>query len=270
MKSNDFIKKLEEYFIQGNPDYLKINWNELELSGVRIVQIADDTEDLRNSSRFSGHKWVVGTELYEDCYKNAPNLQQWDMTTDGDYLCYRFSLGVHLYFQTENLDEQQIQWLKHPEISETEDYTRRESLLPVLTDLLVNKRYPFSNIYTGELELKYGIHLKLIQKGEHRHMRYKPGYGKSDWVKYKPLDWGGLTGWSITTDVKIACCRVGYDEYYNFEIEVLSDNQVNYYKKKYGLDESFAFLKMIQKLDEVQMKKMIEYVGALMSEVKNK
>jgi hypothetical protein len=46
------------------------------------------------------------------------------------------------------------------------------------------------------------------------------------------LCWGSSTGWDITRDGKIACCRVNYDDYVNFEIEILSPEQIAEYKAK--------------------------------------
>jgi hypothetical protein len=44
------------------------------------------------------------------------------------------------------------------------------------------------------------------------------------------LCWGSSTGWDLTRDGKIACCRINYDDYVNFEIEILSTEQIEEYK----------------------------------------
>jgi hypothetical protein len=46
------------------------------------------------------------------------------------------------------------------------------------------------------------------------------------------LCWGSSTGWDLTRDGKIACCRINYDDYVNFEIEILSPEQIEEYKAK--------------------------------------
>ena len=76
---------------------------------------------------------------------------------------------------------------------------------------------PFSKVSCGYLETNFGIHLKQTQRGMHMNMRYKPRYGNINWVANQVLCWGSNTGWDITTDGKIACCRINYDDYVNFE-----------------------------------------------------
>lgn len=63
------------------------------------------------------------------------------------------------------------------------------------------------------------------------NMKYKPRYGNINWVANQVLCWGSNTGWDITTDGKIACCRINYDDYVNFEIEVLTQAQIEEYKE---------------------------------------
>jgi hypothetical protein len=52
------------------------------------------------------------------------------------------------------------------------------------------------------------------------------------------LCWGSSTGWDLTRDGKIACCRINYDDYVNFEIEILSPEQIEEYKAKMALNEA--------------------------------
>jgi hypothetical protein len=104
---------------------------------------------------------------------------------------------------------------------------------------------PYNKVHTGYLETNYGIHLKQIQRAEHRFMRYKPRYGKENWVANQVLCWGSNTGWDITTDGKIACCRINYDDYVNFEIEVLTPEEINEYKAK-ELENTTELLKRLQ------------------------
>ena len=50
----------------------------------------------------------------------------------------------------------------------------------------------------------------------------------------KSICWGSSTGWVITQDGNIACCRVDYDDYINFEIEILSPAEIAEYKKQFS------------------------------------
>ncbi len=130
-----------------------------------------------------------------------------------------------------------------------------------LTKVLINEMLPFHKVGTGFLETNYGIHLKQIQRDEHRFMRYKPRYGKENWVANKVLCWGSNTGWDITTYGKITCCRINYDDYVNFEIKVLTQDQIDEYKSKHNKEsqDSIKSMETLKRLFEVGLINHNEY-----------
>jgi hypothetical protein len=72
----------------------------------------------------------------------------------------------------------------------------------------------------------------------------------------------GLQYWmDITTDGKIACCRINYDDYVNFEIEVLTNAEMEAYKGKdhANADDSFKKLQVLKKMLENDLISMQEY-----------
>jgi len=152
-------------------------------------------------------------------------------------------------------------------MTQEEDQTRRMELLSILTRVVIQEMMPFNKLFTGELETKYGVHLAMTQKGEHRHMRYKPQSGTQHWVRGRVLPWGGSVGWDITMDCKIACCRVGYDEYYNFDIEVLNDEQRVYYRNKYGLEEEQKVKEAMKDMDDAKLREMKAFLDRLLVEI---
>jgi hypothetical protein len=109
--------------------------------------------------------------------------------------------------------------------------------------------------------MNYGIHLKQTQRGMHMNMKYKPRYGNINWVANQVLCWGSNTGWDITTDGKIACCRINYDDYVNFEIEVLTQEQIEKYKSKelHNDDELLKRLKFLKTMLEEDIITPAEY-----------
>lgn len=123
------------------------------------------------------------------------------------------------------------------------------NIVDTLTKVLVQEMMPFSKVSSGYLETNFGIHLKQTQRGMHMNMKYKPRYGNINWVANQFLCWGSNTGWGITTDGKIACCRINYDDYLNFEIEVLTPDQIKEYKKNNpnNADDSFKKLQVLKK-----------------------
>jgi hypothetical protein len=92
-------------------------------------------------------------------------------------------------------------------------------------------------------------------------MRYKPRYGNLNWVANQVLCWGSNTGWDITTDGKIACCRINYDDYVNFEIEVLTNEQIEAYKgqEQMNADDSFKKLQVLKKMLDASLISLDEY-----------
>ena len=93
------------------------------------------------------------------------------------------------------------------------------------------------------------------------NIQYKHRYGNINWVANQVLCWGSNTGWDITTDGKIACCRINYDDYVNFEIEVLTQEQIEEYKGKEQVvpDDSFKKLQVLKKMLENNLITPIEY-----------
>ncbi len=53
-----------------------------------------------------------------------------------------------------------------------------------------------------------------------------------------PIQEIAITRWDITLDGKIACCRVNYDDYINFEIEILSESEIEDYKAKFSKSDN--------------------------------
>ena len=65
----------------------------------------------------------------------------------------------------------------------------------------------------------------------------------------------------ITTDGKIACCRINYDDYVNFEIEVLTNEQIEAYKgqEQMNADDSFKKLQVLKKMLDASLISLDEY-----------
>jgi len=231
-----FISTLYETFIKGQPaiDINLLQWPEFELKGIRIIEISNTSYDPRNSKKIEVEKWKIAKELFHDMYSiNSENNGKWDMSLDGKYLYHRYSLNTHLLYRVEKLNYLELKLLKEPQMNEDEDRRKRDVLRPILVERLIKKGLTLGELFSYKLEKEYGVHFKLIQRGEHRHMRYKPRSGNVTWVSNQVLGWGdNRPGWDITTDVKIACCRLEYDEYYNFIVQLLNQEQIQYYSKK--------------------------------------
>ncbi len=75
------------------------------------------------------------------------------------------------------------------------------------------------------------------------------------------LCWGSNTGWDITTDGKIACCRINYDDYVNFEIQVVTQDQIDEYKNKHNKEsqDSIKSLETLKRMFEAGLINHNEY-----------
>jgi hypothetical protein len=98
--------------------------------------------------------------------------------------------------------------------------------LEELEQLLIRNCYPFSKINSGELESSLGVHLEQIERGPHEEITHKPSdIHDGQWIKKTVLSWGPNTGWDIKSDGSIALCRVDYDDYINFKIKYLTEEE---------------------------------------------
>lgn len=223
--------KIIELFTNGAIVFEDIISKRLECNyGIQLEQKGKSRFDTRHNN--SNIEWIVNKELgwggsMSDDYPN-----RWDITSDASVVCYRSNFVEYAFFDLVVLSkEEQANIIKEKEKAEIEAL-ERERIVNILTPVLIHQMMPFSKVHTGFLEINYGIHLKQTQRGMHMNMKYKPRYGNINWVANQVLCWGSNTGWDITTDGKIACCRINYDDYVNFEIEVLTQAQIEEYKER--------------------------------------
>ena len=228
--------EIVQFFLENDITQPEVEDKKLEITyGIRLIEKSKSRFDERNQlAEQTSKEWSLGNrELAWGSYVTLGGIvRRWDITTDGSIVCYRKTFVDFVYYSVELLSKEEIDSITETKKKEIEEKEQREKIRDILTPVLIQKMYPFAKLESGELEMKYGVHLHQIKRDEHRFMQYKPGYGNS-WVVGKSLNWGSSCGWDITYDGKIACCRIGYDDYVNFEIEILSEKQIEEYKAKY-------------------------------------
>ena len=224
-------KQIIKLFTNGAIVFEDIISKKLECTfGIQLIQKGKSRFDTRH--HFSNLHWIVYQELGWGGSISDDYPFRWDITSDASVVCYRSNFVEYIFFDLVVISkEEQDTIIKEKEIADIEA-VERARIVEVLTPVLILQMMPYNKVHTGYLEINYGIHLKQIQRGMHMNMRYKPRYGSTNWVANQVLCWGSNTGWDITTDGKIACCRINYDDYVNFEIEVLTPDQINEYKAK--------------------------------------
>jgi hypothetical protein len=198
--------------------------------GFDLIEIKRNRFDCRHS--ITKAPWVFNGELGWGGSLGEQFPNRWDITYDASLLCYRYTFVDYIFYEVKIIDTQEQQRLIDLKLLEDQEKAVRQKVLDDLTPVLVHQMMPFNQIYSGVLETKYGVHLKQIQRGMHMHMKYKPRYGNVGWMSNQVLCWGSSTGWDISRDGKIACCRINYDDYVNFEIEILSHEQIKEYEVK--------------------------------------
>ena len=236
LKDDSFISMINHLFILGQPeiDINLMQWPDYETQRIRLIEIQMNSSDIRKFSFFNNRQWVIQSELFDGMYNERifGKNGKWDMTTDGDFLCYRSSLNSFVLYRVEKISDVEIEWLNFSSKKDIDELAVRYKMMPILSELLIQKMMPIQRIFSGEFEIKYGLHFKIIQIAEYQRIRYKPTFNNVEWIKAGSLGWGETSsGWSITSDLTIACCRAKYDEYFNFSIEVLNDSQIKYYEK---------------------------------------
>ena len=226
MDTNEIIK----LFTNGDIVFQDIISKRLECAyGIQLIQKGKSRFDTRHNN--SNLEWMVNKELGWGGSMKDDYPYRWDITSDASVVCYRSNFVEYTFFDLIVLSKiEQDDIIKEKAKAEIEELERAR-IVNTLTPVLIHQMMPFSKVHTGFLEMNYGIHLKQTQRGMHMNMRYKPRYGNINWVANQVLCWGSNTGWDITTDGKIACCRINYDDYVNFEIEVLTQEQIEEYKE---------------------------------------
>jgi hypothetical protein len=256
MDTNEIIK----LFTNGAIVFEDIESKRLECDyGIQLVQKGKSRFDTRHNQ--SDKDWMVHQELGWGGSLSDEYPYRWDITSDASVVCYRINFVEYTFFDLIVLSkEEQDTIIKEKEKAELEAL-ERVRIVDILTPVLILQMMPFNKVHTGFLEINYGIHLKETQRGMHMNMRYKPRYGNIKWVANQVLCWGSNTGWDITTDGKIACCRINYDDYVNFEIEVLTQEQIEDYKSKELLidDELLKRLKFLKTMLEEDVITPAEY-----------
>ena len=239
MNTNEIIK----LFTNGAIVFEDIESKRLECDyGIQLVQKGKSRFDTRHNQ--SDKDWMVHQELGWGGSLSDDFPNRWDITSDASIVCYRNNFVEYTFFELVKISlDEKFKIEKEIVIKEAEKVIT-SNIVETLTKVLVQEMMPFSKVSSGYLETNFGIHLKQTQRGMHMNMRYKPRYGNINWVANQVLCWGSNTGWDITTDGKIACCRINYDDYVNFEIEALTQDQIKEYKKNNPNNADYFFKKL--------------------------
>ncbi len=242
---------LIEFFLQNPKEDFVFDASQLATAfGIRLVEYSKSRFDQRNHIASStGKTWALEAEtLAWGSYLTLDGLvSRWDITTDGSMVCHRKTFVDYIFYSVECLSDETIQSIQETKVAEQAEAEKREALKNILTTVLIEKMYPFGKLESGELETQYGVHLKQTDRNAHRFMRYKPG-DQHKWVVNKSLHWGSSTGWDITQDGKVACCRINYDDYVNFDIEILSADEIESYKASAANKQLVSRLATLQEM----------------------
>jgi len=209
--------------------------------GIRLIEKERTRFDRREKFCENGLTWVLENQELgwgAKGFDEICNKHRWDISTDSTMACFRSNFVEFIYFDIAYLSKEIQDELCNLKSIEEEEAEKRNKVKDLLSNVLVYSMYPYGKLSSGELETKYGVHLKEIQRGMHMNVKYKPRYGNIGWVSNQVLGWGASTGWDITLDGKIACCRVNYDDYINFEIEILSESEIEDYKAKFSKSDN--------------------------------
>ena len=245
MQANEIIKLFTNRAIV----FEDIESKKLECTyGIQLVQKEKSRFDSRHNNL--NEHWVVNTALGWGGSLKDENSYRWDITSDAKVVCYRNNYVEFTFFDLVMLSKEEQKTIIAEKKKAELEAVEIAKTINVLTSVLIDQKMAFSEVNNGYLEINYGIHLKKIQRDEYRFIRYKPHNGNQNWVSNQALSWGSNTGWDITTDGKIACCRINYDDYINFEIKILNKMQIEEYKKLNTANPSDAFnkIKMLKKL----------------------
>ena len=242
MQTNHKVERLKEVFINGNITPEDLTDNNLEIVyGIRLNEISRSRPDIRHHIAAKKNKeWLLANEElgWGVAFEPPMFTHRWDVTTDGEMICFRNNFVEHTFYEATLLTDEEREAIKSALEQATFQNEKRKKLLPVLRKLLIENMYPYSKIQTGELETKYGVHLNEIQRGTFMQIKHVPQDSSTKWMANNVLCWGSNTGWDVTRDGAIACCRVNYDDYINFEVIALTDAEIEAYKQQYAVTDN--------------------------------
>lgn len=258
MTTNTLTEKLKKIFIEeayGKPttdnDELGIN------HCIKATIIYDPMHRLRSIYQCGEDGWLRPEELaFENGSLKVDDAPHWDVKIDGTQIMHCWGPMNFDFYNIVEITQDESNLLKEEKIKKDIEKTKRAQVLSILKEKLLQKMPSLNYLFTGDLEINHGIHLKEIKRGMHMDMPYKPRYGNTGWVANQVLGWGSNMGWDITLDGKIVCCRVHYDDYINFEVELLSDEEIETYKVKYQQTDKLL-INRLATLTEMFDKKLI-------------
>jgi len=235
MKPTPLVEKLTNIFIEesyGKPsadnDILGIN------HGIQLTLISDPMHYLRSQYQCSNEGWLRPKNLsWEKGYLGDETAPNWDVKLDGSEIVHCVGPFSFYFYSVVQLTDVEVKALQEEKIKKDIEKGKRDKALSILKENLILKMPSLNYLFTGDLEINHGIHLKEIKRGMHMFMPFKPRYGNTGWVCNQVLGWGSNIGWDITLDGKIVCCRVHYDDYINFEVVILSEKEIEEFKIKY-------------------------------------
>jgi len=235
MNTITLVEKLTKIFIEeayGKPatdiEILSIN------HGIQLTLISDPMNYLRTHYQISSEGWIRPQNLsWENGYLGDETAPNWDVKLDGSEIVHCVGPFSFYFYKVVQLTDNEIKILNEEKIKNDIEKVQREKALSILKENLIIKTPSLNYLFTGDLEINHGIHLKEIKRGMHMVMPFKPRYGNTGWVCNQVLGWGSNIGWDITLDGKIVCCRVHYDDYINFEVVILNETEIKEFKIKY-------------------------------------
>jgi hypothetical protein len=258
MTTNPLTEKLKKIFIE--EAFGKPTTDNYELGiqhCIRATIIYDPMHQLRSVYQCGEDGWLRPEELaFENGSLKVDDAPHWDVKVDGTQIMHCWGPMNFDFYNIVELTQDESNLLKEEKIKIDFDKTQRGKALPILKEKLVQKMPSLNYLFTGDLEINHGIHLKEIKRGMHMDMPHKPRYGNTGWVANQVLGWGANIGWDITLDGKFVCCRVHYDDYINFEIEFLNEAEIETYKAKYQQTDKLL-INRLATLTEMLDKKLI-------------
>ncbi|MEI7474833.1 MAG: hypothetical protein WCK67_08635 [bacterium] len=169
--------------------------------------------------------WVLNNNLSwgVDIENKFRKEDRWDFSLDGNLVCFRNNYLSCQIFEVEWLDLKVIEKYQKMNLYNKITLLIRQQLLKRLCKIIKpGSTYTYYEGFESDFKKEHAINLIIVRRGEFNGggvIRLTPDGESIAWIYNHTLGWP--CSWDFDSIGNYALCRVEYDDYITFKIEIL-------------------------------------------------